>query len=211
MIDLTQNQLAKLLLEGLLLGVALGVFYDCIRFFKCFFTVGVDIERIRYRGVLGVAAYAFTFFTDVILMLLAALTSILLLYSVDGVFRGMTYPAMAAGFLLYYHTVGRAVLKLSKMLVKALKRLIKRLFAIAIRPIRAIWRLIISVYHLTIGRFLGKIKERVKSAREKRARTEIEEQSAGDGQPCGKEDLVYVDGKAGYKREGRISFTSERG
>ncbi|MBQ8408865.1 MAG: spore cortex biosynthesis protein YabQ [Clostridia bacterium] len=210
MIDLTQTQLLMLLLYAFLTGAALGVLYDCIRALKMFFFVSYSrtemppLSRMR-RAI----AYAVTFLTDLIFWIAAGLASVILLYSVDGIFRGMIYPIIAIGFLAYYLTLGRLVLRLSERLVALVKALLKKLFFILLLPLRAICRAIISLYHLTIGKILGKIKEKIKTAREKRAELAAQTVQAEDS-ACGKDDLVYVDGKTGYKREGRISFGSHR-
>jgi hypothetical protein len=207
MIDLTQKELASLLLRGLLLGAALGVFYDAIRFVKAFFFVNYTKGSPEPCGFKKVVAMAVTFITDVIFCLVIAVTSILLLYSVGGIFRGMIYPAMLAGFLLYYLTVGRLVLKLSVRLAKTIKSLLLWVLKLLWRPFFSLQRGIISLYHLTIGKILGTIKSKKRIAQERRKATECKEAAA---LPQGKEELVYVNGKTGYKREGRIRLSSNR-
>lgn len=206
MIDLTQKELASLLLRAILLGASLGIFYDGIRFVKAFFFVNYIKGGEQPRGLKKAVALIVTFITDVIFWLVVAVTSILLLYSVGGVFRGMIYPAMLAGFLLYCLTVGRLVLKLSVRLTKAIKSILLWMLRLLCRPIFCLWRAIISLYHLTIGRFLGTIKSKIKVARERQKAPQCEEAVA---LPPGKEELVYVNGKTGYKREGRIRLPSK--
>ena len=206
MIDLTQKELAILLLRGFLLGIALGIFYDVIRFVKAFFFVNYTKGGAQPRGFKKAVALTVTFVTDVIFWIMVAVTSILLLYSVGGIFRGMIYPAMLAGFLLYYLTVGRLVLKLLVRLTKAIKSLLLWVLKLLWRPFFSLHRGIISLYHLTIGKILGTIKSKIKVARERRKAPQCEEAVA---LPPGKEELVYVNGKTGYKREGRIRLPSK--
>jgi hypothetical protein len=112
---------------------------------------------------------------------------------------------MGAGFALYYLTVGRLVLKLNQKLALLIKKIIRRAFSLIIYPARALIRAIISLYHLTIGKIIGKIIRKIKIAREQKKAAEHTEPEA-DASACGKEDFVYVDGKIGYQRNGRISF-----
>lgn len=213
MIDLTQERLAELLLQAFCVGIALGIFYDSIRFLKMFFFISYkkSVRYLKERGKRAVA-YAVTFFTDLVFWLIAGLASILLLYGVDGIFRGMTYPAIFAGFLVYYLTLGKIVVSLSEKIAAFIKKAVKKLLHLLLYPLRAIWKGIILLYHLTIGKILGKIKEKMQIARKRRETKMLALKAASEDEnaPCGKDDLAYVDGKTGYKREGRISFGQPR-
>jgi hypothetical protein len=154
-----------------------------------------------------VVIYVVTFVTDVIFWLTAGLVSIALLYGLGGgVFRGMTYLCLAAGFALYYVTVGRLVLKLERIVISLIKRILKKTVSLLLRPTKMALRWLIFLYHLTIGKIIGKIKEvwRLSRLRKRNANMETPEDSGEKIE--GKEDLVYVDGRTGYRKSGRVSF-----
>lgn len=208
MIDLSQSELAALLLRSILCGVFFGGIYDIIRSVKmlCGVRYGESEEEKTPAGR-RVVIYTVTLITDIVFWVCAGCAAILLMYSSGGFFRGMTFVGMTGGFLIYYFTLGRLVLKLSRRVTSFLKKIIRRAAILAVKPIKKLLDGIISLYHLTIGKIIDKIIEGSKKKRE-------EKQSAdeGENEPCvadlGKEGFVYVDGKTGYRRQGRISFGS---
>ncbi len=208
MIDIPQDLLLSLLLKSLAGGALLGVFYDVIRAFKMLFGVkyGVDAVKTSSKGV-KIGAFVVTFLTDVIFWVFAGLLSIAIIYSVGGGrFRGLTYLALAVGFIIYYLTFGRLMLKISAFFVKLLKKTVRGLIRLVLAPLKWILRLIISLYHLTIGRIIGKIKVAVAASRERKreaALANIAEPLEGES---GKEDPKNVDEKYRFRKEGRISF-----
>jgi len=204
MIDLSQEILLALLIKSFLAGVALGIFYDFIRAFKMVFGVRYVRPIVKRSVAVDVLAYIVTFLTDILFWIVVGVTSILLMYGVGGgVFRGLTYLGLAVGALLYYFSIGRLVLKVSEAAVNFVKRAVRRAVRILAMPFVWVGRGLIFLFHLTIGKFIGKIKER-RAQRKKRDKIEPDEAIALEGD--GKEEFVYVDGKNGYKRDGRISF-----
>lgn len=211
MIALSQHAVVGLLIKAFLFGVALGVFCDLLRLLKML--CGAYFCRKDSRAAKKILSHAVNFAFDVLFFIVAAISSVLLMYSVGGgIFRGMTYVGMAVGFLLYYLTVSKLVAELSKRLTFLLWRLLRRLLSLISIPIKAALRGIISLYHLTIGRFVGKIKAEIKLRREKSqaARTEEQEKARAEADEIdregGKEAFVYVSENCRYRREGRIKF-----
>ena len=206
MIDLSQEVLISLIIKSFLCGVGLGIFYDVIRMFKVFLGVKYTKQVYSSGKLRRVVEYIVTFIFDIIFWIAVGLISIILIYSINGgVFRGMTYFWMLSGFLLYYFTVGTWVLKLTVFLDKKIKKALYSIAKLLILPLRRAFDRIICLYRLTIGKFIGKIKDRIKDKKEKRKNQamlcEKEKQEV-----LGKEDFVYVDQKTRYKREGRINF-----
>lgn len=211
MITLTQGEIGLLLLRALFLGVILGIFYDFLRFGKSFFFVRYDGSVPNHLAKRTVAV-AVTFLADLVFWITVGVVSVLLLYGYgDGVFRGVIYPLLGVGFLAYALTLGRLVRRFFSKLSEWIRMGTKKLFCLLSVPLKSICRALISLYHLTIGRILGKIKENIRIARNRHAErkrslpaeTENEEEL-----PRGKEAYVYVDGKIGYRKEGRIRFGS---
>ena len=158
MIDLSQKELATLLLLAMALGAVLGVLYDCFRAIRAVFS-----SSRAGRGRRAIS-YAVTFLTDLVFWLTVGVSSVILLYGFcGGVFRGMVYLGIGAGFLLYSVSLGRVVRALLLLSVRLLKKGIGMLMRLIAIPLCALSRGIISLYHLTIGRFLGKIKRIMKN------------------------------------------------
>jgi hypothetical protein len=209
MIEFDQGEIIRLLLRSLLCGVALGVFYDGIRLIKLFCGVRYGEREEKKNAALSAAHFILAFVTDIVFWVTVGVVSVALIYgSTGGIFRGSTYLCLAVGFVAYYFTLGRAVLFLSRRLVKLCRRAARRMIKVAAVPLSFIFKGIISLYHLTIGKIIGKIKERIRT-RKNKPNDESEQEcfALSDGR---KEDFVYVDGKTGYRRTDRINFGSSR-
>lgn len=212
MFDLTQSEVGKWLLCAFLWGVGLGIFYDVIRAFRmlCGVSYGDVTERKKHIAA-RIFEYLTIFFTDIIFWLVSGVLSILLIYRMGGgIFRGITYIGLAAGFALYYFTLGNVVLKCSRFLVRFLKKAVKKMLCIMLIPAKKLFSALIALYRLTIGRILGKIIEEVRRAAQKKRQAAIaeEDKNIPDEDSGGKEEFVYVDGKIGYRKQGRINFGS---
>ena len=205
MIDLSQSELAILLLRSLLSGALLGVAYDILRAFKMLLGVEYGSSGTDECGAKSVFIFIITFVTDLLFFTGAGCFAIFLAYAGGGFFRGMILLGMAIGFLLYYFTLGRAVLALNSKIIALLKKVLRKLKPHIIKPLKLILGRIIFFYHLTIGRIIDKIISDRKN-KDYKDKIASEDVSDADDSKCGKEDFVYVDGKAGYKREGRVSF-----
>ena len=121
-----------------------------------------------------------------------------------GVFRGMIYLGIFAGFLLYSLSLGRLFLPLLLWTVALFKKGLGMLIRLLSVPLRGVSPGIISLYHLTIGRFLGKIKRMMKKARAKEPKQNGDIDA--DKKLEGRGDFIHVGEQAGYARDGRIRF-----
>ena len=205
MIEITQSEVRQLIWRALICGGALGLFYDVIRFIKLFCGVRYG-ERAEYRRKsVCTAHFILAFFTDVVFWVAVGILSIALIYSATGgIFRGVTYICLAIGFVAYYFTLGRLVLFLSKKTVKLARRILKAVVKVLRIPLSFALKGIISLYHLTIGKIIGKIKDRIRT---KKKLLDSESADAVENfDEGGKEDFVYVNGKTGYRRTDRINF-----
>ena len=203
MIDLSQEDLAILLLHSFLCGASFGVVYEMIRAFKLL--CGVEDycgEHKKSAGFMSFFAHAVTFVTDLMFWAGAACVSILLTYAEGGFFRGMTYIGIFGGFLAYYFTLGRIILRLNRKIMRKIKKALAAAMPYLLRPVKFMFGRIILLYHLTIGKIIDKIIE----DRKKRSESEAEQDISDEDAECGKEDFVYVGGKTGYRRVGRVSF-----
>lgn len=211
MIDLSQSLIFELLLKAFLLGAALGLFYDVIRFIKmlCGVEYFVSAECRERTTVRKTVIFAVTFLTDLIFWLIFGISSIILLYNIcGGVFRASIYPCMLFGFLLYYFSLGRLFLIIGSKTVLLLKRICRWIIRLILIPIRLVGRFFIFIYHLTIGKIVGKIKERINLSREKKKKSAEDEPTELD---VGEEERKYGDEGYRYRKEGRIYFGNFRG
>ena len=125
MIDLEQSVVIELYIKAFLVGVAFGVFYDVIRFFKLILGVryGAQDAYLPESKAKRVAVYIISFITDTLFWLLIGVASVLLFYNVSGgVFRGSVYPCLLFGLALYYFSLGRLTLALSRRLIALVHR-----------------------------------------------------------------------------------------
>lgn len=203
MIDLTQSELAIILLRSISWGAALGVIYELIRAVKLLFGVeDFSGERRKKVGFFAFFSHALTFMTDIAFWVGSGCVSILLTYSCGGFFRGLIYVGLFGGFLTYYFTLGRLILGLNRKITGKIKKAVTVVAPRILKPVKFIFGRIILLYHLTIGRIIDKIIE----GRKKRRSASIEVDTLAEDAERGKEGFVYVDGKAGYRRDGRVSF-----
>lgn len=213
MINLSQTEAFGLLLKAFLLGVALGVFYDGIRLLKMILGVRYFGEERVLSRARAVFEYALTFLCDLVFWLIFGISSILLLYNVvGGVFRFSIYPLMLFGLFLYYISIGKLVLRLNARVVillgkacRAIVALVKRICrAVAVLisvPLSFVKRFFIFLYHLTIGKIVGKIKEeRILRAQRRAAKRKSDEPTEREREEES-EDAGRI-----YRRDGRISF-----
>lgn len=203
MIDLSQGELAIILLRSFLCGVVLGVVYEMIRAFKLL--CGVESysgERRKKRGFASFLSHAVTFATDILFWVGSGCASILLIYACGGFFRGLIYIGIFGGFLAYYFTLGRLILALNRKITGKIKKALIAALPHLLKPVKLIFGRIILLYHLTIGKIIDKIIE----GRKKRKESLADEKTQAEDAECGKEDFVYVGGKTGYRRVGRVSF-----
>ncbi len=208
MIDISQDTLLCLLVRAFLCGVILGLVYEVIRAFKMLCGVRYnDISPKKSSKAREILLFALTFVCDILFWLIAGLVSIILMYhTARGFFRGMTYLGLASGFLVYYLGPGRLMLKLNERIVKIVKSAVKKLLGLIYIPVRKIFCLAISLYHLTIGRIIGKIKEERKRRREARIAAAEAADTVTPEDNEGRESSLYALGKAVYKKQGRVSF-----
>lgn len=197
MIINAQSETLLLILRSFLSGIILGVVYDV-------FTVAIKKPASDSRAPVKVLFSVLLFLFDFLFCLLCAAVSLLLMYySNRGFFRALVFVLMFLGFTCFRCSLGI----LFRRVLSALYGLIWKILKIATIPLRFVKNKLILLYHLTIGKILGKIVLRVRSARARRAeRLAAAQTDMLPEMPQEKEDFVYVGKSAGYKRNGRIKF-----
>lgn len=198
--------LVGLLIRSFMCGVALGVFYDIISFFKLMLSTS-DTCRLHkpfHRAVL----FLVTFATDLIFWIALAIISILLVYKVvGGAFRGSVYVMVLLGVFLYRLTFGRLLANIRMAIARALGKLVKYVF---VRPLRALFFVLIKLYHLTIGKIIDKIYMVVSSSG-KGTKSETERAYLAEAQDLSRERFTDAYDERGYGKKARICFSRRRG
>ena len=201
MIDLSQKFIASLLLCSVTCGLFLGVAYDAVRFLRCFLSPTVKKSAVGRT----VTVVIVTFLTDLTYLLLFAVCGILITFEMcGGVFRGIVYVGLAVGILTYRISLGRLTARAAEWLARIAKQILLSVARILFLPLRIVNFLIVKLYILTIGKIIGRIKERILIKR--LAGVFAKKKATGDeplppsDEPCEK----------GYKKEGRVSFGEKK-
>ncbi len=148
--EISQGDLACLYLYALLLGTALGAFYDLFRITRVF--LGVHYSRRAARRLQELRLPLLTphkrheesralglvvFFEDLIFCLLSGAALILLFYEANnGKFRFPVLICAGAGFLLYRGTLGRPVMMFSEIIAFLIETFFRYLFFFLLFPFR---------------------------------------------------------------------------
>ena len=181
-----------------------------------------EADKAKSSRAKAVLLYAVTFLFDLFFWVIFGISAVLLFYNVSGgVFRASVIPAMLFGLLVYYISLGRLVLYLNSRLVGLLWRLVHLLGLMIARlilklcrfaakilavPLSFIKKILFSLYHLTIGKILGRIKEERRLRAQKKALGTEGEMPLCE---CDREGESEYGGKP-YRSEGRISFGGRR-
>ena len=201
MIDLSQKLIVSLVFCSFTCGICLGVIYELARFAKYL----ISPTAKKARGVRLVLVCLATLLTDFLFLVLFAICGILITFEMcGGVFRGVIYVCMAGGILIYRITVGRLTVTMVAWLATAVKVILKKTIGILILPLRGIIFLIVKLYTLTMGKIIGRIKERMIVKR--LAGLFLEDADVkSDALPPAEEHC-----EKGYKKEGRVSFGGKK-
>ncbi len=194
-LDLYQAQraLALLFVYAAVLGFALGVFYDALRFLRVF--CGETLTEWK-QGSKGILCVLLRFITDLVFSLVTAITLILLCYyENDGQFRASALWGMVGGFFVYMQTVGRLTARVLSPVISRLKQGIRWLFCLTVRPALWVRSLTAKAFRCLFALTVGKLLRKKREARTKRI-TEALVTTAGQGFGLLGADTEKNDGKA---------------
>lgn len=94
------------------------------------------------------------FFEDILFFLIAGcVIALLLYYTNDGQFRGMAVFGVVSGFVLYYFTVGKLVISVSRALVFAIKAVLAYTILLVAFPSALLFKALKLVTQKIHGRF----------------------------------------------------------
>lgn len=184
MLNLTQQMMLRAIGEAFLYGIIFGVIYDVVRFLRILFCATEFREGDREFLALRIYRAAITAFFDVILCLCyATLAIILCCQRANGEIRISLCLIILAGGLLYRLSVSQLTARPSRFIA----RVIKRVASVPVRIIFRVIRLIISAYHLTIGKIIGKIIKRISYRRSAKGKAVGDPEKGEEGQNYGGE------------------------
>lgn len=137
--ELSQSEIAVLHLAALILGVALGLFFDLLRLPRRLFDSDWSRSKPRIAAPLRKrrAVWIVVFLEDFLFCIVASVAFILLFYEKNnGKIRPAAFLAAIAGFFGYRATLGR----LTNRLIGKLSVLLHRAVRAALRPLCRIAR-----------------------------------------------------------------------
>ena len=132
--EVSMTQVAVSAALSVVLGVAMGVVYDLIRFARLVFGVNVGSpfkggSRFRFLG------YFFVCITDLLFFAILTISMCVFFFLTgDGRMRSYGLCGTFLGFLLYYNTIGRLFISVSSFLVAVFKRAVKYVFRLLSAP-----------------------------------------------------------------------------
>ena len=148
-----QEKLALILLYSVFLGLFWGVIYGLFKFRR----LCVSLERfsvIKFTQKFTIEDFI-VFFEDVLFAFLCAVSTCIFIYYMNaGRFRGIVLFGCAVGFVVYYNTIGKLVLKLSVILLRISCSVLRKVFIFTVLPI---FKLLKLVFDLTLGWLLAVI------------------------------------------------------
>ncbi len=126
-------QIYTFILYSALVGFALGAVYDIFRIIRIAF---------HMSGRAGITDVVY-FVCDILFFVIAAIVSAIFIFHVNnGRIRGIALFSSLAGFMMYYHTVGRLVTMLSGLIIRTVYRILRLIFGAVLLPV---WRFTVGV------------------------------------------------------------------
>lgn len=180
-----QYQTILLILRSFTSGLLLCVIYDI-------FSVALSKfgkEKKSQRVMCATLGFVF----DFLFCILCALNGILLMYySNKGFFRSLVFIFMILGFVSFKFSLGRL-----------LRKALSAVYDFLLKPVIFLKNKLILLFHLTIGKIIGKMVLRLRKFKEKiKSRKTLEAEQPQIPQ----EDFVYVAPGKGYRKGNRIKF-----
>lgn len=165
--EISQTLLGLMFVFAVVVGVALGFVYDAFRLTRILLEeAGKKYAAARKRQNEKISNGSFSkaicatvlFLEDVLFFVIVGVALVLVLYYAnDGQFRGIAPLGMAAGFFVYYNTVGRILRRVSVYLARlilraaaAVMKLVRRIIAVPIGLVMLLWK-------ITLGGLIAKI------------------------------------------------------
>ncbi len=157
-----QKKLALIFVSSVALGVFFGVIYSLFKVRRTYFPF--KLFNLSKNKSVFVIEEIITFFEDVLFALICAVsTCVFIYYTNAGRFRGIALIGSALGYLIYYNTLGKIVLKCSGYIINFLRALIRKIILLTVVPVLKLLRLI---FVLTLGRVVSALYSSVRKSAE---------------------------------------------
>lgn len=165
--EISQTLLGLMFVFAVAVGVALGFVYDVFRLTRILLDeAGKKCAALRARQNEEKSSGSFSkalcatvlFLEDVLFFVIAGVALVLVLYYAnDGQFRGIAPLGMAAGFFVYYNTVGHIVRRVSVGLARLILRAVAAVLKLVRRVVAVPIGLVILLWRITLGGLIAKI------------------------------------------------------
>lgn len=145
-----QRLLFIMILYSAAIGAMLGVIYDVFRIIRIAVSLG-EKQKPKSNGkrakIREAVSFVVIFIEDVLFFIIAAIITILFIFMVNnGQVRLFAVTGEIFGFLLYYFTVGRIVLKLAERIIALIKYVFSLLYRyVVLPPIRLVRYIIFKI------------------------------------------------------------------
>ena len=133
-------------LLSVILGLLLGLLYDCVRITRCLFGIeykGIIFKRLQpqhsIKSIGKVYESLLMGITDLIYFALCGIIMSIFVYFVNsGNVRWYIFLGAGVGFFLYYVTVGRMVISLSSVIALGIRKAFFIILSCLYEPVRPI-------------------------------------------------------------------------
>lgn len=142
-----QEKLLFILIYSVLLGLFFGFIYGIFKFRRlCIPLKVVNVKKTTQNFSIEDVV---VFFEDVLFALFSAISICIFTYYMNaGRFRGIVLVGCLFGFVVYYNTIGKLVLRLSAILMRFVGLLLKKIFILTVLPL---FRLFKFIFDSTFG------------------------------------------------------------
>lgn len=147
-LEISMTEQGIVFLFSCAVGFSLGCFYDVFRIFRIAFN----------------PKWLVVFFQDIFFCVVSALVIILSIYYTNsGRVRIFGLAGCFLFFVLYYLTVGRFMMFLSKKIIDFIKRMLNFLYSITIKPMKSLILFIVAIAKKQAG-YIAEIYLRIKNS-----------------------------------------------
>lgn len=159
---LSQRTLAMLFVYASLAGFVLGGVYDALRILRMLWDPTGSGQTDTGQGRRPIFLVVFQFFEDLLFLLVATVTLILLCYYInDGQLRAPAMLGMACGFFVYVHTLGRLVRAAAERLVRFVRGAVGFCLRLLCFPLRFLLKALHRLWRLSVGHLMAIHRNRV--------------------------------------------------
>ncbi len=149
-----QEKLVVILLYSIVIGVFMGMVYDVFRIRRMVYILNLKNKEKKYKTRERIE-FLIVFLEDIIYALICAvIMCIFVFYMNSGRMHAVIPFGTLLGFVLYYKTIGRAVMFCSEKIINFIRLLFAKLYQYIVCPII---KGLVFIFRYTVGSFVLKI------------------------------------------------------